>query len=188
MKELCPISLTAAVAIAVVFVGGTLDARAQEPGRSSPTQAIAETFLGLLVDSQLSPERNAVDAYAVAFDWEALPDEMSELFNAKRSYAGTLGGSTVVMGTDGSNEIWALAVADAFDPAGLLKIIGRVLVLERVGSNESIGQITEAYQAKDKSSVLGFITFTYGSDASLAGAGTLGFLSAERAAAEGIGQ
>jgi hypothetical protein len=161
---------------------------AGETESSALTAAVVETFLGLLVDSDLHPDRNAVDVYAAALKWSPLSREMATLLNAERGYSGTLAGTTVTLGSDGTNDIWALSVGTGFEPVHIVEAMGRTLTLERVGSDRSLGQATEIYRAKDGTNLLGLVVLTYGADESVAGTGTVAFMSAARAAQEGIGQ
>lgn len=155
--------------------------------QGSLSSELAHMYLGLVQDSRFRPESNAVDTYAKAFKWKAMSPEMNALANAKHGYVGKVAGSTVLLGSDGSNDIFSIAVNENFEPAAILNSMQQAVTARKVGDQESMGQTFEIYRITDGATELGFMSLTYSHVPSLRGIGTVGYISAARARKEGIG-
>jgi hypothetical protein len=158
-----------------------------KPSQTSLSSDLADMYLGLVQDSNMRPDVNAVDTYAKAFAWKPTSPEMNALLNAERGYVGKLGESTVLLGSDGSNDIFSIAVRDNFEPAEILDSMRQVITARKVAADESMGQVLEMYRITDGATDLGIMSLTYGTAPSIRGTGTVSYLSADRARAEGIG-
>jgi hypothetical protein len=144
-------------------------------------------YVGLVNDLRSRPKVNAVDTYAKAFGWEPLSAEMSAALNAKSGYAGTVAGQVVLLGSDGSNDIFAISVRDNFEAQTILRHMSQVVTLNKAASEESMGQVSEMYRIFDSDEDLGYLALTYGTAPTVRGTGTISYLSASRARAEGLG-
>jgi hypothetical protein len=149
------------------------------------SQALSE-ILGLVQDMNVHPERNAVDAFALGFQWRPTPPEMNALLNAKKGYFGKIEGKTVLLGSDGTNDIFSIAVRDGFEPREIIASLGQILKLDAAGIDTSMGQTIEMYKVSDENAPIGLLSLTFGAAESLRGTGTLGFISASRAKAQGF--
>lgn len=152
----------------------------------SLSSAVAKLFAGILTASIIHPERNAVDEYAAAFGWKKSSPEMNVLLNTERSFAGSLAGHRVLLGTGGSNDIFAIAVVDGFEPTQIRRALRTVLTLQPVASDTAIGQRMDLYKLFDGKTDLGYLSLTYGVAELSLGPGSVGFISKARARAEGI--
>lgn len=157
------------------------------PASDSISSEVAMLFAGLVVAIEMHPDRNAVDAYAKGMNWREIPEEMNAMLNAKRGYAGKLANQVVLIGSDGTNDIFSIAVREGFDPQAFKDGLQGVLSLNSGTADTSMGQEMEMYRLLDGEREIGILSITYGTAEAVRGSGTVGYISTARASAEGIG-
>ena len=161
------------------------------PSVSPLSAELSDMYLGLIQDTASHPDRNAVDAFAKAFKWKPIPPEMYALVSGKSGtgigYGGKVAGSTVLLGSDGSRDIFSIAVRDQFEPEQIVRALREVITARKLGADESMGGITEMYRIADGSTDLGILSVSYGTAPSIRGSGAVSYISAERARTEKIG-
>lgn len=157
------------------------------PSNHTVSAEAAATFAAILTAIQLNPERNAVDEYAKASKWKETPTEMNAMLNAKRGYFGKLSGHTILLGSDGTNDIFSIMVRDGFDDQAFINHLNGALTFKHGGSDTSMGQKIDIYRIFDGDRSIGIGTITYGVAGAIKGMGTVGFISNERTRKEGIG-
>jgi hypothetical protein len=106
-------ALLAGFLIAAPLLAPPAKAAAPAPSQTNPTASskpisdeIGFLLVGLIVDSLQRPTVNAIDTYATAFHWVKNAPEFNALVNAKTGYHGKISGQTVVLGGDGTNDIF----------------------------------------------------------------------------------
>ena len=151
-----------------------------DPAGASIAEEIAFLMNGLIVDTTLRPGVNVVDTYAAAFNWTKNPPEMNALLNAKVGYHAKINGHTVVLGGDGTNDIFAVAIKEGFDPAKALAALKQAFTLKDVGPDDSAGQRSEGYTVLDHGRNVGLLFLTYGTAEAIRGTGTVSFMSAKK--------
>jgi hypothetical protein len=167
---------------------------AAEPSPAKPeaptsiSRELAGLYLGLLQEIALYPERDAVTSLAKIQKWRAAPKEMLEFGNAKIGYVGRMSGHTVLMGSDGSNDIFSLMVNEDFEPRAFVSELGQYIEVSVAAEDSSMGQKLEMYRLRDGKSDLGFLYLNYGIAGEIVGSGGASFISSDRAKAEGIGK
>jgi hypothetical protein len=147
---------------------------------SSVSAEMAELLTSLVAGTRAQPSVNAVDAYAAAFHWHRMPPEMNALLNAKVGYAGVIEGHKLLLGSDGSNDIFSVSVREGFSPDEATAALRHVYVLKKQDSEDSDGQRFETYILVDRGTDVGMLTVTYGVAQQIRGVGTLSFASMER--------
>jgi hypothetical protein len=113
-----------------------------------------------------------------------MPDETKVLMNAKIGYVGTVDGQLVMLGSDGTNDIFSLSVRDHFDPSEVLSELQQIYSLRELASDTSDGTRIDVYSIGDHGAAVGLVTLTYGVVSAIAGTGTISFVSSERAKRE----
>ncbi len=176
--------ITALVLTAIVYA--STNARSTE--NSSAGQAAAEIYVGVLQDLSLQSSGNVVEKLARGLGWASVPAEEAALGNAKISYYGDWGGHKVLIGSDGTNEIFSIAMRKDFSPIEFMKRLRQSVEAEAVGAEDSLGQRSEMYRLRDHGRELGLLLVTFGTAQAVKGTGSVGFVSSARAAREGIGQ
>lgn len=158
-------------------------AAAPKTARAAITSTISEdiAFLlaGLVVDTTLRPGVNAIETYVAAFRWRKNPPEINALFNAKVGYNGKIRGQTVLLGSDGTNNIIAVMIRDGFNAARVRAALEQAFTLRDVDSEESAGQKSDAYSLSDHGKDLGVVLLTYGVADAIRGSGTVAYMSAK---------
>lgn len=152
----------------------------------SVSSEVAELYAGLLTAIDLKPKEHAIATYAAAFHWKKIPPEMNTLLNGKEGYAGKVGEKTVLLGSDGTNDVFGIAVESGFDPKDFEKHLRQFLTLTPLGSDNSMGQASDAFKLSDGSRAIGVLMVTYGTADAIRGTGTVGYISAAKARREGM--
>jgi hypothetical protein len=150
----------------------------------SISRGLAHIFTGLVADVRLRQSGNAVDTYATAFHWRVMPDETKTLLNAKTGYVGKVDEQLVMLGSDGTNDIFSLSVRDHFQPDEVLDELRQVYTLDKRASETSDGQRFDIYAMSDHGAPVGLVTLTYGVVSAIAGTGTIAFVTMDRAKRE----
>lgn len=172
------LNLQSAIANAQPHVAG--DGR---PSRSISVE-MAHVVTGLIADIRLRPSVNAVDTFAAAFHWRKTPSETNALLNAKVGYAGKVAGQMVLLGGDGTNDIFAVSARDGFRADEAVAELRHVYRLKKLDSEESDGQRADSYSLIDGRTEVGLLTLTYGITEAIRGGGTIAFVATERARRE----
>ena len=160
---------------------------AKSPKQAESISAEAsDMFLGLVQEINHRPERNAVEVNGKGLGWKETTKEMNAMLNAKRGFVGKLAGQVVFLGSDGTNDIFSIAVEKNFDSVAIHDRIKNVVNMKVVGSNTSMGQKTDMYRIFDGTKDLGLLSMTYGVAEAIRGTGTIGYISSARAKREGI--
>jgi hypothetical protein len=139
-----------------------------------------DTLIGIIADSRLHPDRNAVDIFATGFHWKKTPPEANALGNAKVGYAGKIRGQTALLGGDGTNDIFSIALGDGFQPAEVVAELNQVYSLNKQDTEDSDGQRYDTYIMVDHGNEVGLLTLTYGMADAIRGAGTISFIGMDR--------
>jgi hypothetical protein len=153
----------------------------------SISSAVADMFVGLVSEINLHPDRNVVELFAKGFGWKETSLEINAMLNAKRGFSGKVAGQILLLGSDGTNDIFSIAIGNNFDQKIFHGRLGETLTLKPVASDTSMGQRMDIYRIFDGPKYLGLLTVTYGVVEAVRGTGTVGFISAARAKREGIG-
>lgn len=195
-RFLCVSILAVAVA---VFMGGcnapepsSLSPVDKPPSAATPPPRVTETrkatvsteatdaLIGIIADSRLHPDRNAVDTFAAGFHWKKTPPETNALTNAKVGYAGKILGQTALLGGDGTNDIFSIALGNGFQSDEVVAELNQVYSLYKQDAEDSDGQRYDTYILVDHGNQLGLLTLTYGLEDALKGSGTIGFMEMAR--------
>jgi hypothetical protein len=142
-------SVTELVVLAVVMAAGfgatsaTAQAQPQSTDHTKVARSISiymtDLVIGLISDSRLHPSVNAVDTCAAAFHWRNTPPETNALLNAKVGYASKVDGQILLLGGDGTNDIFAVSARDGFRVDEAVAELRRVYQLKKQDSEESDG-------------------------------------------------
>jgi hypothetical protein len=181
-----------AVAMAAGFGATSAALQAQTQSQltdhTKPPRSISaymtDLVIGLISDSRLHPSVNAVDTYAAAFHWRKTPPATNTLLNAKVGYASKIDGQILVLGGDGTNEIFAVSARDGFRVDEVVAELRRVYHLKKQESEESDGGEVDSYILVDGKAEVGLLTLTYGIAEPIRGAGTIDFMAMDRARKE----
>jgi hypothetical protein len=179
--------LLACMASSALASAQTSVAKPQLPpaqSRQSISRELAHIFAGLVADVRLRQLGNAIDSYASAFHWRVMPDETKTLLNAKTGYVGKVNDQLVMLGSDGTNDIFSLSVRDHFNPNEVLGELRQVYTLDKRASETSDGQRFDIYAIRDHGRPVGLVTLSYGVVDAIAGTGTIAFVSMDRAKKE----
>jgi hypothetical protein len=152
-----------------------------ETRKATVSTEATDTLIGIIADSRLHPDRNAVDTFAVGFHWPKTPPEMNALLNAKVGYAGKILGHAVLLGGDGTNDVIAIALRDGFQPDEVVAELNQSFSLNKQDTEDSNGQRFDTYILVDHGTQLGLLMLTYGLADAIRGNGTIGFVAMERA-------
>ena len=148
--------------------------------RQNIARELAHIFTGLVADMRLRQSGNAVEAYASAFHWRVMPEETKMLLNAKSGYVGKVNGQLVMLGSDGSNDIFSLSVRDHFNPDEVVSELRQVYTLDKRASETSDGQRFDVYAISDHGMPVGLVTRSCGIVDAIAGTGTIAFVTLDR--------
>jgi hypothetical protein len=153
---------------------------------SKPTisQEVAHMFIGITSDARNRPNVNALDTFAVAYDWPKTPPNMNAMLNAKVGYVGKVDGQMVMAGSDGTNDILSISMRDQFAPDDILRELKDVYTLKSRASDTSDGQRIEIFTMFDGDKAVGLLTLSYGVASAIKGTGTLAYISIDRARKE----
>ena len=138
-------------------------------------------LVGLIVDSRQRPTLNAIDTYAAAFHWTKNPPEFNTLVNAKSGYHGTINGQRVVLGGDGTNDIFSVMINHGFEPAHVVAAMRQAFTLKLADTEEDTGQRSDSYYLLEHDKVIGVVFMTYGVADAIRGTGSVGFMSMKKA-------
>jgi hypothetical protein len=188
-------SVTELVLLVVVMAAGfgatsaTAQAQPQSTDHTKVARSISiymtDLVIGLISDSRLHPSVNAVDTYAAAFHWRKTPPETNALLNAKVDYASKVDGQILLLGGDGTNDIFAVSARDGFRVDEAVAELRRVYQLKKQDSEESDGGRVDSYILVDSNNTeVGVLSLTYGIAEPIRGAGTIDFVAMDRARKE----
>jgi hypothetical protein len=156
------------------------DTPSAPPAKPTTSDEIGFLMNGLIADSRLRPDVNALDTYAAASHWNKNPPEINALLNAKVGYHGVINGQRVIIGGDGSNDIFALSITEGFDPARVQAALAQAFTLRGEGPDDEAGQRSEAYTLTDHGEQVGLVILTWGVADAIRGKGTVAFMSAKK--------
>lgn len=146
--------------------------------------AVAMQYMGLLQAIQMHPEALAVQQFAEASSWKPVPEDQLALLNAKVGYSGKLAGQTVLLGSDGTNEVFALSVGKDFVADDIAEAIGSYVQLRPLSSEVTLGQKQQLWVLQEHGAPLGVLMIVSGVGDGIRGAGTVGYMAYDRAVAE----
>ncbi len=153
-------------------------------GSLSISREIAHIFIGLVADIRVRRSGNSVDDYAFISHWRVMPEDMKIAINAKTGFVGKVKDQLVMLGSDGTNDIFSLSIRDHFQPEEVLSELAQVYKLEKKASDISDGTQMDVYAMSDHGASVGLLTITYGVVNAISGAGTIAFIAIDRAKRE----
>jgi hypothetical protein len=164
---------------------GAMSATAQQPQPTDHTKPLrsvsvfmADLVTRLIADSRLHPSVNAVDTYAAASHWHKTPPETNALLNVKVGYASKVAGQILLLGGDGTNDIFEVSARDGFRVDEAVAELSRVYRLKKQHSEESDGGKVDSYILVDSNNIeVGVLSLTYGIAEPIRGAGTIDFMT-----------
>ncbi|MGO9851615.1 MAG: hypothetical protein ACLPTM_08375 [Steroidobacteraceae bacterium] len=159
---------------------GSKDTLSAAPIKPTTSDEIGLLMNGLIADSRLRPDVNALDTYAAAAHWSKNPPEINSLLNAKVGYHGVINGQKVIVGGDGSNDIFALSITEGFDPAKVEAALSQAFELRDEGPVNEAGEMSEAFTLTDRGEQVGMVIVTWGFPDAIRGKGTVAFMSAKK--------
>jgi hypothetical protein len=169
------------LAVAVVAFACLGQADAATPPTSTISAEVGFLLNSLIADSISRPDVNAVDTYAAAFHWVKNPPEMNALLNSKVGYHGRINGHKVVLGGDGTNDIFAVAISQGFEATEVLATIRQAFTVRFADREDSAGQRNDTYYLLDHGKSVGILMLMYGVADAIQGSGTAAFMSMKKA-------
>jgi hypothetical protein len=145
-----------------------------KPTMSVSTQA-ANTMIGLIDDARMQGPTSVLDTRAAASHWKRTPPEFNALINAKVAYATSFSGHRVFLGGDGTNDIFAIMLADVFEPHEVVDALQQVYSLKKQDTEDSNGARIDRYVLEDHGEDVGVLVLTYGLAEPIRGKGTIAF-------------
>ncbi len=158
--------------------------KVKETRKATASTEATDTLVGIISDSRSRPNINALETFAAGFHWKETPPEMNALLNAKVGYAGKILGHTALLGGDGTNDIFSIALRDGFNSDEVVAELNQVYLLDKQDTEDSDGQRYDTYILIDHGNQLGLLTLTYGLADAIRGSGTIGFIAMDRAKRE----
>jgi hypothetical protein len=113
-----------------------------------------------------------------------MPEETKMLLNSKTGYVGKVNDQLVMLGSDGTNDIFSLSVRDHFNPDEVLGELRQIYILDKRASETSDGQRFDIYEIRDHGTLVGLVTLSCGVVDAIAGTGTIAFVTMDRAKKE----
>jgi hypothetical protein len=141
---------------------------------SVSTQA-ANTMIGLIGEARMQGPTSVLDTLAAASHWKKTPPEFNALINAKVAYAASFSGHRVFLGGDGTNDIFAIMLADVFEPHDVVDALEQVYSLKKQDTEDSNGARIDRYILVDHGEDVGMLVLTYGLAEPIRGKGTIAF-------------
>ena len=152
-----------------------------KPAVSVSTQA-AYTMIGLIGEARMQRPTSVLDTLAAASHWKRTPPEFNALINAKVAYATSFSGHRVFLGGDGTNDIFAIMLADVFEPHDVVDALEQVYSLKKQDTEDSHGARIDRYLLEDHGEDVGVLVLTYGLAEPIRGKGTIAFTGRYRLA------
>ena len=149
------------------------------PAVSVSTQA-AYTMVGLIGEARMNGPTSVLDALAAASHWKKTPPRFNALINTKVAYATSFSGHRVFLGGDGTNEIFAIMLADGFEPQDIVDALEQVYSLKKQETEDSSGARIDRYLLEDHGEDVGVLVLTYGLAEPIRGKGTIAFTGMHR--------
>ena len=146
---------------------------------SVSTQA-AYTMIGLIGEARMQRPTSVLDTLAAASHWKRTPPEFNALINAKVAYATSFSGHRVFFGGDGTNDIFAIMLADVFEPHDVVDALEQVYSLKKQDTEDSHGARIDRYILEDHGEDVGVLVLTYGLAEPIRGKGTIAFRGMNR--------
>jgi hypothetical protein len=146
---------------------------------SVSTQA-AYTMIGLIGEARMQRPTSVLDTLAAASHWRKTPPEFNAMINAKVAYATSFSGHRVFLGGDGTNDIFAIMLADVFEPHDVVDALKQVYSLKKQDTEDSSGARIDRYILQDHGEDLGVLVLTYGLAEPIRGKGTIAFTGMNR--------
>jgi hypothetical protein len=141
---------------------------------SVSTQA-AYTMIGLIGEARMQGPTSVLDTLAAASHWKKTPPEFNALINAKVAYATSFSEHRVFLAGDGTNDIFAIMLADVFEPHDVVAALEQVYSLKKQGTEDSNGARIDRYILEDHGKDVGVLVLTYGLAEPIRGKGTIAF-------------
>jgi hypothetical protein len=154
-----------------------------KPTVSVSTQA-AYTMIGLIGEARTRGPTSVLDALAVASRWKKTPPQFNALINAKVAYATSFSGHRVFLGGDGTNDVFAIMLADVFEPHDVVAALEQVFSLKKQDTEDSNGARIDRYILEDHGEDVGVLVLTYGLAEPIRGKGTIAFTGMYRVGKE----
>ncbi len=102
------------------------------------------------------------------------------MINAKVAYATSFSGHRVFLGGDGTNDIFAIMLADVFEPHEVVDALKQVYSLKKQDTEDSSGARIDRYILEDHGEDIGVLVLTYGLAEPIRGKGTIAFTGMNR--------
>ncbi len=146
---------------------------------SVSTQA-AYTMIGLIGEARMQRPTSVLDTLAAASHWRKTRPEFNAMINAKVAYATSFSGHRVFLGGDGTNDIFAIMLADVFEPHDVVDALKQVYSLKKQDTEDSSGARIDRYILQDHGEDIGVLVLTYGLAEPIRGKGTIAFTGMNR--------
>jgi hypothetical protein len=143
-------------------------------------------FLSLLIDATTFPNGNAVEKLGEGAGWNKLTPEQAALQNAKVGYVGEKNGMILGIASDGTNDIFSVAISGNFHPLEFLSALDGAVDYTLKSKDRSMGQFMEIYELYEKSKSIGLMIITYGAIDAIKGVGSVSYMSKSKAKKSGI--
>ena len=136
----------------------------------------AEVFIALLSQHLTYPQMNAVEAYAKAFEFKDVPENMQMMLNSNKSYAKqTTHNGILIIGYNVNSPI-AISIQEAFDIQKTLTELSGFVSLKHRGEFSELGQKTVLKEMFSNGKSIGFVFISYGEAKQIKGSGSIAFL------------
>ncbi len=170
------------IAVALLFLLASPNLSSSEAGKKSASREAANLYMGLLVDIEMYPKEIAVDRLAKGPGWHALdakqmPPGPPKSTASQSAYFGKVGGFMFIVACDGTNDTFSIAMRDGFSSKEILEELRGSLTIGDLGVDDLTGQRSEMYRLSNQRNEIGLLMLTYGTVPSIAGTGTLAFMS-----------
>lgn len=161
--------------------GGT----ATEPARSGQQSVAAratEIFLGLMNEYRMKGSWDAVEHWATAFEWKAVPEQFAGLLNAERSFCErTADGELIIIGINPSVDSIGVAFMKQGGEQEALSLLTEVMTLRELIVHDDLGQRGAMYAATLGRERIGLISISWGTHSLSDGSVSLAFVDAPMA-------
>lgn len=141
---------------------------------------VAAQYAGFLMAIRDRPDELAVQKFAEAMSWKSIPERQLELFNAKTGYVGKLQGYSVIIGGDGTNDVFSISYGPGFESDKLIESIGTYVDLKHLTSRVELGQKEEIWLLTSNGEELGVLMMYSGLGDGIRGTGTVSYMSRGR--------
>jgi len=136
----------------------------------------AEVFIAILSQHLTYPQMNAVEAYAKAFEFKDVPENMQMMFNSTKSFAKQTTHHGILIIGFNSNSPIAVASQEGFDTQQTLSELSGFVSLKHKGEFSELGQKTVLKEMFSNGKSIGFVFISHGEAKQIKGTGSIAFL------------